>query len=103
MQVTGDDHWPRPRALEAAESLLRGDSLSLFSLRRIGKSSYMAAVRCIAEADFHTAFEPAVEAADVIDILREEGLLHFDSDPRLIRFADGLVVAWWKGRPKGQA
>ena len=60
MHVTGNDYWPRPGVAEAAESLLRGDSLSLFGLRRTGKSSYMAAVRrhvqagstaCVADID----------------------------------------------------
>ena len=55
------------------------------------------------EAAFHAAFEPAAEAEDVIEILREEGFLAFDSETRMLRFADGLVVAWWKGRPKGTA
>jgi hypothetical protein len=57
----------------------------------------------LTEADFYAGFDPVDEAEDVIEILREEGFLHFDSETRRLRFADGLVVAWWTGRPKGPA
>ena len=57
----------------------------------------------IAEAVFYKAFKPAAEAEDAIEILCEEGFLHFDTETRVIGFADGLAVAWWKGRPNGHA
>src|ERR1039458_895741 len=46
MQVSGADAWPRPAIVDPlVEGLLHGQSYSLFGLRRIGKSSVMAAAR----------------------------------------------------------
>ena len=46
MQVSGADAWPRPSVIDPlVAGLVRGQSYSMFGLRRIGKSSVMAAAR----------------------------------------------------------
>ncbi len=50
--VSGPDFWPRPDIVEPlVRSLLRGQSHTLFGLRRTGKSSLMAEVRSRLEAE----------------------------------------------------
>lgn len=50
--VSGEDFWPRPEIVDPlVRSLLRGQSHTLFGLRRTGKSSLMAEVRLRLEAE----------------------------------------------------
>jgi hypothetical protein len=44
--------------------------------------------------------DPAEEAESVIDILREDGFIAWDSASRMLSLADGLVRAWWQARPR---
>ena len=50
--VSGDQFWPRPEIIDnPVETLKGGESVSLFGLRRIGKSSAMKEAARIIEAD----------------------------------------------------
>lgn len=57
------------------------------------------ALTSFAEA-FTAGGDPAEELEGVIDILREDGFVAWDSDSRTLSLADGLVRAWWRARPR---
>jgi hypothetical protein len=49
---------------------------------------------------FTAGGDPAEEVESVIEILREDGFVAWDSDSRTLSLADGLVRAWWQARPR---
>ncbi len=58
----------------------------------------------LTEASFGEAFAKGSgfgeDAEELVDILREDGFLNWNSETRMLDLADGMVRAWWRSRPR---
>ncbi|NQZ10066.1 MAG: hypothetical protein HRT35_23185 [Algicola sp.] len=86
--VSGDQFWPRPEIVDNLVNTIKdGESVSLFGLRRIGKSSAMAeAARIISQgkdANKYTIVEIDAQDYNALDKLLTEILVAVPSDSNL--------------------
>ncbi|MFT4924972.1 MAG: hypothetical protein ACI8WB_001062 [Phenylobacterium sp.] len=94
--VSGDQFWPRPEVVDnLVETLKAGESVSLFGLRRIGKSSAMKEAARIIELDAKAHIIVEIDAQDfnALDKLLTEILLKLPTDGALFDNLKKKLVA----------